>query len=115
MGQQQESGAVERLTDEQRQTLNAAEQILVGLLVPGEVLMFSIHHGWDALSTTYFSPSDVQYGSLWSADGDNSVSGKIDRALAIRADEAANADKVKAERVERLRKELADLTSEVAA
>ena len=96
------------LTDEQRETLNAAEQILVDLLVPGEVLMCSLHAGWAGMSTSYFTPNHVQHTPLW-RDGCKALADKIDYALELRADEEGRAEQVKAERVAALKAELADL------
>lgn len=97
------------LTAEQRDTLNAAEKILIDLLKhDGESLMFSLHRGWESMSTTYFSPNKVQHGSIW-VDGERNLAAKVNRVLEIRAEEDANADALKAARIERLRNELAML------
>jgi hypothetical protein len=96
------------LTEQQRDTLNAAEQILIDFLADGGGnLMFSLHTGWTELSTTYFSPSGGQHGSFvrW----EPGLAGKIDQAAAIRAVEVANADKLKAIRIARLKAELESL------
>ncbi len=102
--------ATATLTDQQRETLNAAEQILVDLLVSGEVLMFSLHAGWTSVSTTYFTPNHVQHTSLW-RDGCKALADKIDYALELRADEEGRAEQIKADRVAKLKAELADLTA----
>ncbi len=102
------------LTDQQRDTLNAAEQILVNLLVPGEVLMFSLHAGWTSMSISYFTPNHVQHTSLW-RDGCKALADKIDYALELRADEEGRAEQIKAARVAALKAELADLTAEQVA
>lgn len=102
------------LTEAERATLNDAEQILVNLLVPNEVLMLSLHHGWESFSATYFSPSKAQHGSMWVPE-DRTLAGKVSHALALRADEEGRADQIKAERVASLKAELAALTEEVPA
>lgn len=96
------------LTQAERDTLNAAEQILVNMLVSDEVLMFSLHHGWEGISLTYFTPNKAQHGWLQARD-DHTFAGKIDRALEIRAAEEGNADHIKAERIAALKAELAAL------
>lgn len=96
------------LTPEQRDTLNAAEQILRELLVPGEVIMTSLHAGWESLSVSYFTPNHVQHTSLWRA-GCNSLADKIDYALQLRADEEGRADQLKAVRIATIKAELAAL------
>ena len=102
------------LTSEQRETLNAAEQILIGLLRDkNETLMFSLHHGWEGLSVTYFTPFRQQHSSIWNSD-DPTLAGKINRALEYRAAEDARPDVAKTARVARLRAELAKLTGENA-
>jgi hypothetical protein len=100
-----ESGA---LTDGERETLNAAERILVGLLVPNEVMMFSLHSGWAGMSMSYFTPNKVQHTSVYVPE-DNTLAGKVDKALALRADEENRADEIKAKRVAALKAELAAL------
>lgn len=102
------------LTDQQRETLNAAEKILVDLLVPGEVLMFSLHAGWASMSTSYFTPNHVQHTSLWRS-GCKAIADKIDYALELRADEEGRGEQIKADRVAKLRAELADLTADQVA
>lgn len=102
------------LTDQQRDTLNESEQILVDLLVPGEVLMFSLHAGWKNISTSYFTPNRVQHTSLWQP-GIDRLASKIDYALELRADEEGRAEQIKADRVAKLKAELADLTGEQVA
>jgi hypothetical protein len=96
------------LTDQQRETLNAAEQILRDMLVANEVLMFSLHAGWDGMSVSYFTPNRVQYTSLWRTGAVN-LADKIDYALELRADEAGRADQIKAQRIAKLKAELATL------
>ncbi len=102
------------LTNKHRATLDEAERILIGLLVDEEeVLMFSLHGGWEGLSTTYFTPNKVQHG-IWPtlSNGRPTLSDKITRALEIRAEEESQADEARAERIERLRDELERLTGE---
>jgi len=96
------------LTPHERETLNAAEQILVGLMLPGEVFMLSLHQGWSSMSAAYFTPNDVQHSSLWVPE-DCTLAGKVDKALALRADEEGRADQIKADRVAALKAELASL------
>ena len=101
-----------QLTDEQRETLDAAEQILIGLLHhEHEVLMFSLHNGWKGISTTYFDPYNIQHGSIWLPVERPTLSDKIAEVLRIKAEALANADRRKAGRIEQLRKELDDLTA----
>jgi|GEM_PF-7104215 len=104
-----------QLTDEQRKTLEDYDALIKELFAAsGENLMTSFHAGWNDISITYFTPNRVQHSSLWTANGDNTFAGKIQRALDLRAEEDANADKIKAERIEQLRGELATLTGEAA-
>ncbi|ANI79042.1 hypothetical protein [Sphingobium sp. EP60837] len=99
------------LTQADRDTLIAAEQILVRALKhDSEVLMFSLHGRWEAMSATYFTPSEKQHSFLSGV----TLADKIDECLAIRADEEGRADEIRAERVERLRQELASLTGQAA-
>ena len=101
-----------QLTDEQRETLDAAEQILIGLLHhEHEVLMFSLHNGWKGISTTYFDPHNIQYGDIWPPVERPTLSDKIAEVLRIKAEALANADRRKAGRIEQLRKELDALTA----
>jgi hypothetical protein len=93
------------LTPAEREVLNDAERILIGLLQPKEVLMFSLHHGWRGISVSYFTPYGVQHGML-SAREDPTLAGKVQRAIAIRADEEGRAEQMKAERVATLKAEL---------
>ncbi len=102
------------LTPQERETLNAAEEIIKRLFDrKHESLMMSFHAGWNNFSVTYFTPSKVQHGSLWACD-DPTFAGKIEVALAHRADEENRADEIKVARIEALRNELAGLTGEVA-
>lgn len=96
------------LTAEQRDTLNAAEQILRELLLPGEVIMTSLHAGWETLSVSYWTPNHVQHTSLWRS-GATCFADKIDYALELRADEEGRADQLKAERIAKIKAELASL------
>ena len=101
-----------QLTNKQRATLDAAEQILIGLLGhENEVLMFSLHNGWGGISTTYFDPHNIQHGSIWPPVERPTLSDKIAEVLRIKAEALARADKRKAERIEQLRKELDALTA----
>lgn len=98
------------ISDADRETLVKAEQILVGLLrSKNETLMFSLHHGWENISVTYFTPHKEQHSSVWPFAGAN-LADKMAEVLMIRATEDARPDAAKTERVERLRKELAELT-----
>lgn len=101
------------LTDHQRDTLNAAEQILRDMLVPGEVLMTSLHAGWASLSVSYFTPNQVQHSSLWRPNA-GKLADKIDYALELRADEEGRAEQIKAKRIATLKAELDGLIGEVA-
>ncbi len=98
------------LTDAERETLNAAEQILINTLVPAEVLMFSLHHGWKQMSATYFTPNNVQHSQLWNPE-DSTLAGKVAHALSIRADENGRADQIRADRIAQLKTELDALVS----
>lgn len=102
------------LTDKQRAVLNEAEQILVSIIRhKNEVLMLSLHAGWERFSTTYFTPNEVQHGGIWVSDKPG-FAAKVDRIMEIRAEEDGRADDIRAERIERLRAELASLTGEAA-
>ena len=104
-----------QLTAKERKTLNEAEQILKDrFVVPGESLLFSFHAGWEGVSTTYFTPKKVQHGQVWDPE-DRTLAGKIAVCIGIRMDEEGRAEQIKAERIERLRKELSDLTEQVPA
>jgi len=96
------------LTPEQRDTLNAAEQILRDMLLPGEVIMTSLHAGWEAMSVSYWTPNHVQHTSLWRS-GATCFADKIDYALELRADEEGRAEQIKAERIASLKAELGKL------
>lgn len=103
-----------RLTAAERETLNAAEQILIEhFSTAGDVLMFSLHQGWSDLSICYFTPCGVQHGSVYPEDW--TLAGKLTHCLQLRAEEEARKDQAKADRIDRLRKELADLTEQVSA
>lgn len=97
------------LTQAERDTLNAAEQILIKHLIASkESLMISLHHGWKAMELSYFTPSGAQH--TWVEDFDDATfAGKISKALAIRADEDGRADQIKAQRIAKLKAELASL------
>lgn len=104
-----------QLTAKERKALNDAEQVLKDrFVIPGESLLFSFHAGWEGVSTTYFTPNRVQHGQVWDPEN-RSLAGKIGQCLSIRMEEEGRAEQIKAERIERLRKELADLTDQVAA
>ena len=92
----------------QRETMNAAEKLLVDMLIPGEVMMFSLHAGWTTVSMSYFTPNGVQHTSLWRSDCEN-LADKIDYALELRADEEGRAEQIRVERVAKLKAELAAL------
>lgn len=103
-----------QLTDEQRKTLVDAEQILIGLLrEKNESLLFSLHCGWKGISVTYFTPHKEQHGSVYPF-ADCTLADKMQEALNIRAAEDARPDHAKTARIERLRKEIAELTGEAA-
>jgi len=102
------------LSQEDRDTLNAAEQILIKAVADGGVIMTSLHSGWDSSSVSYFTPRGVQHTSLWVPE-DRTLAGKVEKALAIKADEAGRADEIKVKRIADLKAELAALTEEQAA
>lgn len=97
------------LTQAERDTLNAAEQILIKIVANGGVIMTSLHKGWDTTSVTYFTPGNTQHTSIYNR-ADQSLAGKIDKCLALRAEEEGRAEQIKAERIARLKTELAALT-----
>ena len=102
-----------QLTDEQRKTLNDAEQIMREFFDrKSESFLISFHAGWKEFSICYFTPNKVQHSSLWQPECDNTFADKIAYALELRADEDGRADQIKAERVEKLREELAALTGD---
>lgn len=104
-----------QLTAKERKALNDAEQVLKDrFAIAGESLLFSFHAGWEGVSTTYFAPNRVQHGQVWDPE-DRSLAGKIGQCLVIRMEEEGRAEQIKAERIERLRKELANLTDQVPA
>ncbi|GLI99158.1 hypothetical protein [Sphingobium sp. BS19] len=99
-----------QLTAAQRKTLNAAESILVDLLTnEQETLMFSLHGSWERISVTFFDAEKMQHGSIWPLGEEKGLAAKIERVIELQASCESNADAAKARRIERLRKELADL------
>lgn len=103
-----------KLTARQRKALIDAEKVILAVLDrEGEVLMTSFHHGWSSICATYFTPSGVQFSSLWTGP-ECTLADKVERALEHRFHEETNADQLKAERIERLKSELATLTGEAA-
>ncbi len=94
------------LTQAERDTLNAAEQILLRkLAVPGEVVMTSLHAGWQNVSVSYFTPNHVHHTSLW-RPGCETLADKIDYALELKAGEEGRAEQIKRERIAKLKAEL---------
>lgn len=101
-----------KLTKKQRNILVAAERVIIEVLDrEGEVLMTSFHQGWTGVSATYFAPSGTQYGDLWTGTG-CTLADKIECALEHRFNEEGRAEFAKADRIERLKRELAALTGE---
>lgn len=102
------------LTKKERATLDAAEQILVGLLESKEeVVMLSLHGGWKGFTLTYFTPEKVQHGGIWTGEG-CSFSSKVQKALDLRFAEEGRSEERRAWRIERLKADLARLTGEEA-
>lgn len=102
------------LSQEDRDTLNGAEQILLKAVADGGVFMISLHSGWDSCTLTYFTPDHIQHTHVDDWD-DDTLAGRISKALAIKADEAGRADEIKAERIAKLKAELSALTEQQAA
>ena len=104
------------LTDADRKVLDDAEALLKRLLTTEqESLMFSLHHGWEGLSVTYFTPNRVQHGSIWPlTDHRPTLADKMQTVLEIRAEEEGRSEQIRAEHIARLQRELASLTGEAA-
>jgi len=98
------------LTAEQRETLNAAEQVLIDFLSNGGGnLMFSLHEGWENMSVTYFTPGGEQHGAFVNWTGN--LACRIEQCGQFRADEKAREPDLRAIRIKRLQAELAELAS----
>jgi hypothetical protein len=104
------------LTPEQRDTLNAAEAILRGVLRPGGHWMFSIAARSEPgegtyCSATYFDSNKTQHSDLWAPDC--TFADKIQIGL-DRERNLPTAEEAKAARVAELQAQLARLTGEAA-
>jgi hypothetical protein len=102
-----------QLTAEQHKTLNDAMEIILANTALGASWMLSAqnYHGTPGNDVTYFDSHHRQHSSLW--ERDCTFADKIEMGIAIEAT-IPPPEVVRAERVERLRKELAELTGEVA-
>lgn len=102
-----------KLTDKERETLNDAMAIILANTPDGANWMLSAqnYHGTPGDGVTYFDSHHRQHSSLWARDC--TFADKIEMGIAIEAT-IPPPEAIRADRIERLRKELAKLTGEAA-
>ena len=102
------------LTTAERETLNAAMDIILAHTPPNASWSFGANY-WngscDIGYSTYFTSERVQHSFLKG----ETFADHVASAIAIQADEDANADQVKANQIARLREQLEALTGEVVS
>ena len=100
-----------RLTKTQIGLLSDVEKFLKSVVgESGEVLMFSLHSGWQSIDVTFFDCNGRQHSFV---PGQN-FQEKIDAVLAIKAGAKANAAQAKENEIKSLRERLERLTGEAA-
>lgn len=99
------------LTQTQIGLLSNVEGFLKSVVVEsGEVLMLSLHCGWQRIDVTFFDGNGRQHSSV---PGQN-FQEKIDAVLAIKAGTKADAAFAKENEIKSLRERLERLTGEAA-